>query len=265
MPAHVLALSASLVLVVGCARGVPVGSRRASFAGEFRPLTPAAAPRAAPEQVLAQVVTRAYAPPSDGRERVVELARALVGHRAVRIGAQRYPSDCTGLVSGVFDQVGLPLMAAARGGDNGVSAIYRFTQQHGQVFRDRDPSPGDLVFFRDTYDLNRDGRANDGLTHIGIVEAVLPDRTVKVIHRVSKGVVRYRMNLDKPRLRTDPWTGMALNDYLRSPGSGQKLVLTGQLFYAYGSLLPAPPAKPAKAAAMPALTSRGPGRPQRPL
>lgn len=207
-------------------------------------MTPPAAPRSAPDQVIAQVVTRKFEPPRDGRERVVELARSLVGRKAVKIEHQTYSSDCTGLISGVFDQVGLPLMASARSGDNGVSAIYRFTQQHGRIFRDREPSPGDLVFFRETYDLNRDGRSNDGLTHVGLVEAVLPDGTVKVIHRVNRGIVRYRMNLKMPGLRVDPWTGVAVNDYLRAPGSGEKLVLTGQLFAAYGSLLPAMEKRP---------------------
>ena len=243
----VLTLAAAASLSA-CAHGVPVGSRRASFDGEFRPLTQPSAPRSAPEQVIAQVVTRKFDPPGDGRERVVEMARSLIGKKAVKLNRHSYPSDCTGLVSGVFDQIGLPVMASARSGDNGVSAIYRFTQQHGRIFKDREPAPGDLVFFRETYDLNRDGRSNDGLTHVGIVEAVMQDGTVKVIHRVERGVVRYRMNLRKPTVRVDPWTGVAVNDFLRTPGSGEKLVLTGQLFAAYGSLLPAVPPKPAAVA-----------------
>ena len=34
------------------------------------------------------------------------------------------------------------------------------------------PRPGDLAFFHDTYDRNRDGRANDPYTHVALVEAV---------------------------------------------------------------------------------------------
>jgi hypothetical protein len=53
-------------------------------------------------------------------------------------------------------------------------------------------------------------------------------------------VVRYRMNLDRPHLRRDPRTGEVLNDLLRAPGAGKTPVLTGQLFAAYGSVLPEP-------------------------
>ncbi len=108
------------------------------------------------------------------------------------------------------------------------------------MFEKGTPVPGDLVFFRETYDQNRDGRTNDGLTHVGLVERVLEDGTVTVIHRVSRGVVRYRMNLAHPLARKDPASGRAINDYLRAPGSGEKGVLTGQLFSAYASLLPEP-------------------------
>jgi hypothetical protein len=98
--------------------------------------------------------------------------------------------------------------------------------------------PGDLVFFRETYDQNRDGRRNDGLTHVGLVEDVDAAGTVTVIHRVSRGVVRYRMNLARPEVQKDPRTGAVLNDRLRAPGRGRPQVLTGQLFAAYATLLP---------------------------
>jgi hypothetical protein len=96
------------------------------------------------------------------------------------------------------------------------------------------------VFFRETYDQNRDGRRNDGLTHVGLVDEVEADGTVVVIHRVKRGVVRYRMNLARPNLRRDPRTGEVINDMLRAPGAGRVPVLTGQLFASYGSVLPEP-------------------------
>ena len=96
------------------------------------------------------------------------------------------------------------------------------------------------MFFRETYDRNRDGRHNDGLTHVALVDEVAADGTVVLIHRVSRGVVRYRMNLARPGVHKDPRTGGVLNDMLRAPGGGKKSALTGQLFVAYGSVLPKP-------------------------
>jgi hypothetical protein len=170
------------------------------------------------------------------REAVVDLARSLLGKTRIQLGRKRYPDDCTGLVRAVFDQVGIDLFANARPGDNGVTAIYRFAEARGRIYTGGRPVAGDLVFFHDTYDRNRDVHRN-GLTHIGLVEKVEDDRTVWIIHRVRRGVVRYRMNLEQPDLRIDK-SGRVLNDYLRVPSPGRRDVLTAQLFTAYATVLP---------------------------
>ena len=144
------------------------------------------------------------------------------------------------MIRAAFSSVGLDLMAEARPGDNAVTAIFRYAQQHGRVYEAGRPMPGDLVFFRETYDLNRDGRHNDGLTHIGLVEDVDARGTVTVIHRVARGVVRYRMNLATPDVRKDPDTGQVVNDSLRSPGPSRRELLTGQLFAGYATILSPP-------------------------
>lgn len=174
----------------------------------------------------------------EDRARAVQLASSLVGRSRVELGGRKYRNDCTGLVIGVFDQLGVGMLGQARAGDNAVTAIYRFAQEHGRIFEGGRPLPGDLVFFRETYDLNADGRDNDGLTHIGLVEDVDAAGTVTVIHRVSRGVVRYRMNLANPEVRRDPKSGRVLNDYLRNASTGQGALLTGQLFAAYATVLP---------------------------
>lgn len=162
----------------------------------------------------------------------------LLGHKRVVLGKRSYGSDCTSLIRAVFEQVGVNVMSAGMRGDNGVTAMYRFARTRGRIFSQGRPLPGDLVFFRDTYDLNHDGRVNDGLTHVGLVESVDDKGTVSVIHRIRVGVVRYHLNLEHPDLRKDPQSGELLNDYLRAPGVGHALALTGQLFVAYGSVLP---------------------------
>ncbi len=175
------------------------------------------------------------------RWRVVATARRLLGQTSVRWPGQAFPDDCSGLVLGVYASVGVPLTGSARPGDNGVTAVWRWTSAKGRLFRTGRPDPGDLVFFHDTYDRDGDGKLDDGLTHIALVESVDADGTVSIIHRVSRGVMRYRMNLDRPALRTEPGSGRVLNDWIRgSTGKGQA-VLTGQLFAVYGAVLPPAP------------------------
>jgi cell wall-associated NlpC family hydrolase len=180
----------------------------------------------------------------DARETVLATARMLVGKSQVKVAGRPYPADCTGLVEAAYAQGGVSLRGSGKAGDNGVTALYRYAQTHGRVYSRGTPMPGDLVFFRETYDRNRDGRSNDGLTHVGIVDQVGADGTVTVIHRVKRGVVAYRMNLSKPRVARDPRTKQVINDTLRAPGPGKAFALTGQLFVAYASVLPEKPAAP---------------------
>jgi peptidoglycan DL-endopeptidase CwlO len=167
-------------------------------------------------------------------------SQSSVGRTSIVMGGKRYGEDCTGLVRAVYAQIGIELMGQGRAGDNGVTAIWRFASSRGQAYTGGRPVPGDLVFFKETYDLNRDGRDNDGLTHIGIVEYVGDDQTVTVIHRIKKGVVRYRMNLNEPDKTVDA-AGRLINDKLRPPRAKAKAMLTSQLFASYVNLLPVEP------------------------
>jgi cell wall-associated NlpC family hydrolase len=196
-------------------------------------------PRAQKPAVTPARATESASP----RETVLATARALVGKSQVVLNGRKYPADCTGLIEGVYAQAGVSFRGTLKPGDNGVTALYRHARARGRVYTEGRPVPGDLVFFRETYDQNRDGRRNDGLTHVGIVDAVDTDGTVTVIHRVRRGVVRYQMNLAHPHLPRNPKTGEVLNDFLRHPGPNREPVLTGQLFASFGSVLPAAPAK----------------------
>jgi len=271
-----IALLAGLVWMTGCATGsagAPLGGQVLFESYRYRPATPAAMPRAIPEEAEAPAPGTAIAEapkreapkpkfpsvsrapkaekrrpqpvsnpvvPKDARERVLSTARGLVGKAQVKVAGHAYPSDCTGLVEAVYAQAGLSMKGISKPGDNGVTALYRYALNHGRVYNGGKPLPGDLVFFRETYDQNRDGRRNDGLTHVGIVDQVDSDGTVTVIHRVKRGVVRYRMNLSQPKVSKDPNTGKILNDTLRAPGPGKTFALTGQLFAAYATVLPSP-------------------------
>ncbi len=235
------ALLAGMVVMTGCATGTPLGGRMLASSYRHGPLTPAAAPRAPLSEVASSPPPRqqVHPPPAAARRQdVLTAARDLVGSRRVKLAGRTWPDDCTGFVEGVYAQAGVSFRGEGLAGDNGVTALYRYAKAHGRVYTRGQPKPGDLVFFRETYDRNRDGRRNDGLTHVGLVDSIEDDGTVVVIHRVKRGVVRYRMNLEKPGLRRDPRTGEVLNDMLRAPSARKVPVLTGQLFAAYGSVLP---------------------------
>src|SRR5205814_10151917 len=112
-------------------------------------------------------------------------------------------------------------------GTHGVTAIW-YAAREKNALHQRAPAKGDLVFFRETYDRNRDGRRDDGLTHVGVVESVEPDGTVVFVHRSGAGVTRGRVNPARPRDRE-------VNDWLRVKSRHAPAALTGELFAGYAS------------------------------
>jgi hypothetical protein len=238
----------AILLTASCAAPARLSLHRSPLLDPpEEPLTPEGRPNLLPSRPgpdrSAQGIVPASGPDaaasSAGEERAVDgaalaqAARGFLGLRTLAIGGKRYPNDCTGLVRAVYATQNVDLMAeGGRPGDSGVMAIWRYAGRHGSIHAEK-PGPGDIVFFRETYDRNRDGRENDGLTHVGIVESVESDGTVGVIHRVAHGVMRYHMNLEHPRERRDPATGRVLNDYLRE---GRRSRLAAELFAGFATL-----------------------------
>jgi hypothetical protein len=153
--------------------------------------------------------------PSSVRGRVVAAARRRLG--------RPFAGDCSGFVLGAMGAAGIrPALAPARSRSE---SLFRATYTVSA------PEPGDLAFFHDTYDRNRDGRVNDPFTHVALVEAV-EDDVVVLLHRGVGGVERIRMDLGHP---SDPDT----NDRVRMPRGDDpptSKVLAGELFAGYGAL-----------------------------
>ena len=168
--------------------------------------------------------------PSTG-ERIARRAGELVGRESVPDIAPGYTDDCSGFVRLVYASEGVDLSRLpAR--SSIVQAMYVRARENGAL-REGSPRPGDLVFFRNTYDRNRDGRRNDGLTHVGIVESVEDDGTVTFVHRGGSGVVRARLNLESPKTSRDG--DETLNDVMRRKSKLSRAYLAGELFAGYAS------------------------------
>lgn len=168
------------------------------------------------------------------REDAIVTAAYEQGHHS------RYRRDCSGFVQAVLDSTGHDLSEFTRSYDiraNGVRQIYEYVKRSGSLSTKKIPNPGDLVFFSNTYDLNRDRKFSDPLTHIGIVTNVDRDGTISFMHIIHKKVKTDFMNLYKPNVYEE--NGKILNSYLRRvQRNASQPVLTAQLFDFFGSLTP---------------------------
>ncbi|MFN7143396.1 MAG: CHAP domain-containing protein [Myxococcota bacterium] len=172
--------------------------------------------------------TRPAAPPTPLA--IAEAAAAFVGNSALYVDGARYRFDCSGLVEASLASAG----CAFRGS---TEMLFQQAREHRVLHRKRLPTPGDVAFFDDTYDDNGNGRLDDPLTHVAVVESVDGKGTITLIHVGSKGVTRFLMNLRRPEDRHDA-DGNLINSYIRHRKAGDSprtRYLAGELWVAFGS------------------------------
>lgn len=219
-----------VVLVSGVVSGCATGGRQSVHEGTS--VMPAMGTRGAHCCAMAQGIPRQTA--------LAKTAVRFVGQSRVQVGGRNYSPDCSGFVRGVYatQRVDLYGGLGELDGGNGVGRIFTHVMEHGRIHYGPTVHPGDLVFFHNTWDFNRDGLPNDPLTHVGVVEKVDLDGTVVFVSSVSAGIERYRMNLKHPDTHKAA-DGRILNDYLRRKHMGDApgtYYLTGRLFAAFGTL-----------------------------
>lgn len=198
---------------------------------------------------------------ADGSEisrRAVARVERWVGLRSLSKVSRAARDDCSGLTELAYQRPDLTLLPQQSvPGESAVAAIHRKAKRLGALRRE--PHPGDLVFFHDTWDRNRDGKVDDGLTHIGVVVDVDDEGTVTFVHRAGGGVKRSRLNLRFPRERKDA-QGHVLNDWIRrADASFRHGGLAGELCAGFASVDERwiePPKAPARLATRPRLARR---------
>ena len=176
---------------------------------------------------------------SSRRAAIVHTASKLVGATTILAQGKRIAYDCAGVTRAIFLEHGIDLYDSGSPDPkaNGVRLIHHHISRHGKFHQGPSVRPGDLIFFDNTWDYNRDGLINDPLTHVGIVERQESDGTVVFISRVAGAIARYRMNLALPHVHKTA-EGRVLNDYIRRKDLDDPFntaYLAGELFAGFGS------------------------------
>ena len=101
---------------------------------------------------------------------VVEGALSLIGKDVLAVNGKTFPMDCTGVVRAAYWYAGIDVAQDfGKYSGNGVSRIHQTLKSKFMLYSTKNPKPGDIVFWDNTYDKNEDGKWNDKLTHVGIV------------------------------------------------------------------------------------------------
>lgn len=181
---------------------------------------------------------------SDLQARLAARGASLLGQGKERFQAagETFNGDCSGFVEAAYALEGIELrrvlQRVAPRETSAVAAAWAAAGRLGERWRGGEwPSPGDLVFFDDTWDRNGNGRRDDPLTHVGLVEWVDVDGTVTFLHRGGQGVTRGQLNLAHPSTARDG-AGRPLNSALRvrRGPSDTSPALAGELFAGFGRI-----------------------------
>lgn len=158
--------------------------------------------------------------------RVARAAESFLGKKRMTVSGTKYRYDCSGMVCAAHVKAGMQLGGNTR-------SMYKYAKDMGVFHKRKRPDVGDVAFFDNTWDRNKNGRRDDDLTHIAIVEKVERDGTITLIHLGNSGINRLVMNLKHPSHKLNA-QGKPWNSVLRNQKKGKRL--TGQLFAGFGSL-----------------------------
>ncbi len=212
---------------------------------ELPPATPAESPPARRDRVDPARESRARrketqarrAKPSDRpspaiRARGQAIADAARAH--LRSLPPGFRNDCSGFVMAAHHRAGIPLEGSTR-------SLWALAERGGWL-HDGPPLPGDVAFFDDTYDRNRNGRRDDPLTHVAVVLEVGEDGQILLAHGgTSKGRTLLHMNLRYPHVHRSG-DGTLRNDWLRARTRGDDGPrLAAELFRGWARFAPHAP------------------------
>jgi len=171
-------------------------------------------------------------------KKLVSYAKKFNKRRGIA-NSNKFRNDCSGFVRKVFYKFNIELFRLPKNelrrinGSwvNGSELIWKYCKKYGSVFIRKTPKIGDIVFFDNTHDRNKNKKYDDYFTHVGIVIKVDKDKTVHYIHKANSGIKISRLNTSNEN--THKKNKKTINDYLRKRGSKR---LSAQLLRGYGSL-----------------------------
>ena len=209
--------------------GTLSGLGRQQLEREYRDIEREVETRGTEEELVPRIERKRAKKPKKQQEIMRKLpvaARSFLGARTLKHKGEVFRYDCSGFVTAVYHKVGVPLSGSTK-------TMYALAKEK-RSWR-RKPQVGDVAFFDNTHDRNKNGRFDDPLTHVAVVEYIEPNGRMTLIHLGNKGVKRMYMNLQRPNVYKDK-NGDIQNTYLRYRKSKKDKTprLAGQLSNGFG-------------------------------
>lgn len=177
-------------------------------------------------------------------DKLVAFAKKYNRYRRV---PKPFRNDCSGFIRFALNHINIDpfkLDVVKENGKwiNGTKLVRNYALKHGSVFKNwKKVRPGDLIFFDNTHDKNRNRKLDDYFTHIALVVEKKPDGTIEYIHKSNRGINIQKMNLIYPHqvYRKVGRKKFKVNSYLR-PKSRRDVKstphLSAEMFRSFGRI-----------------------------
>lgn len=213
----------ALAIVVFCSA---CASRAPRFPGPLAAVGSPGTVVQGPQELSLPDVDEAPAARVSRRDSRVGTAIAKAADHYLSHRPRGFRDDCSGFVCAAVDRAGLPIEGNTR-------SLWEWASNRGITHHKKVAKLGDLVFFDNTYDRNKNGRWDDALSHIAIVIDIDGEGTMTLAHGgTSKGRTTMTMNLFRAN-------DAQVNSYLRAKKSTDKKsarYLSGQLWRGFATL-----------------------------
>lgn len=188
---------------------------------------------------------------SDDKKRIVDFAKSFEDKKIPK--SNKWNRYASGFVKMVYLHFAVNLTDVDNKKDDSgkwlttTQMIYNYIEKNGEILKTNNPKPGDIVFFDNTYDVNKDGVFNDKLTSIGLVIETDKEGTIYFLYNTSKGVKLKMINFKHPeqKIIKNKNITKTINSQMRwltkkekkSEASDKLPTLSSQLVNSFGSIL----------------------------
>lgn len=100
------------------------------------------------------------------------------------------------------------------GARSSITSFFKWCKKTGKVSFGKKLTPGQVIFFHNTSDANKDGRNNDWYTHVAVVKSVESTGTAYLSSKHGKKLQTFMMTLKYPDMASTE-SGNPLNSQLR--------------------------------------------------
>ncbi len=191
-----------------------------------------------------EVIKTGFNPSKEKREKIIQFAKKT---NSTDLTKNKFKNNSSGFIAYIYKKVlnidilnDKNITKKNKKGEelNGVEIINNYINKYGIIYRNTDIQEGDLVFFDNTFEENRNGKLTN-YTLIGIVVDVDENETVTFLYNSDGKIQTGKLNKKFPKQQFSTEDKKEINSFLRKKANSDKKgtkYLSGEFYRSFGTV-----------------------------